>query len=111
MQHDADPARRELQAELFDRAAQDAGFRRALLADPTGTLERELGARLPAGIGLTVVEETPTRRYLVLPPRPARVEGELSDTELEAVAGGGGGAGILSAQGGVCPEVDLPYPP
>jgi hypothetical protein len=39
------------------------------------------------GVALTVVEETPTNRYLVLPPRPA-VGGELSDSELESVAGG-----------------------
>jgi hypothetical protein len=77
-----------IEAELAGRAAKDAAFRRTLLADTTGTLERELGVRLPAGVSVTVLEETPTSRYLVLPPVPTGAGGELSDDELEAVAGG-----------------------
>jgi hypothetical protein len=58
------------------------------VADPRGTLERELGVRMPDGVSLTVIEESPTSRYLVLPPAPRRDGGELSDTELESAAGG-----------------------
>src|SRR5688572_6841221 len=79
--------RHEVEAALIERATKDEAFRRALIADPTGTLEREIGAKAPEGFRLTVVEETPTHRYLVLPPRPAG-GGELSDSELESVAGG-----------------------
>ena len=57
--------RHELEAGLIERAAKDEAFRRALLADPTGTLERELGVRMPEGVALTVVEETPVSRYFV----------------------------------------------
>jgi Nitrile hydratase, alpha chain len=81
-------ARQAMEAELAGRAGRDAAFRRALAADPTGTLERELGVRLPEGVSLTVLEETPTSRYLVLPPRPAGGGGELSDEELDGVSGG-----------------------
>jgi hypothetical protein len=81
------PTRHELEAGLIERAAKDEAFRRALVADPRGTLERELGVRMPDGVGLTVIEETPTNRYLVLPAGPAAT-GELSDAELEAAAGG-----------------------
>jgi hypothetical protein len=84
-----DQARRELEAELVRRSAKDKAFRRALVADPRGTLERELGVKVPEGLGLTVLEETPARRYLVLPPAATGAAGELSDAELEAVAGGG----------------------
>jgi hypothetical protein len=84
----ASRTRREPEAGLIDRAAKDDAFRRALLDDPKGTLERELGVRLPAGVGLTVLEETATNRYLVLPTAPGRASGELSDAELEAAAGG-----------------------
>lgn len=38
-----------------------------------------------------MVEETPTRRYLVLPPTPRRAGGESSDAELDCVAGGTAG--------------------
>jgi hypothetical protein len=81
--------RRELEARLIEQASKDETFRRALVADPRGTLERELGVKVPEGFRLTVLEETPTRRYLVLPPAATGREGELSDAELEAVAGGG----------------------
>jgi hypothetical protein len=80
--------RREIEAGLIERAAKDEAFRRALVADPKGTLERELGVRMPDGVSLAIIEETPTRRYLVLPPAPRRDGGELSDTDLESVAGG-----------------------
>jgi hypothetical protein len=80
--------RRELEAALIEKAAKDAAFRRALVADPRGTLERELQAKMPEGCSLTVLEESPTQRYLVLPPAPSREGDALSDAELETVAGG-----------------------
>ena len=87
MQRDSNPSRRELEARLVERALKDSAFRRVLIDDPRGTLERELGVRVPEGTSLTVVEETPTRRYLVLPHRAPRGE-ELSDADLDAAAGG-----------------------
>ena len=80
--------RQELEAGLIERAAKDEAFRRALVEDPRGTLERELGVQVPEGVGLTVLEETPTTRYLVLPPAPRRDDSELSDADLDAAAGG-----------------------
>jgi hypothetical protein len=88
MQQDVGGSRRALEARLLERAREDTAFRRALIGDPKGTLERELGVTVPARVGLTVLEETPTARYLVLPPAPMRENSELSDKELEAVAGG-----------------------
>ena len=48
---------------------------------------------LPAGLKATVLEETPDELFLVLPLRPAKLvrrlrDDELSDTELNLVAGG-----------------------
>jgi hypothetical protein len=88
MQRDSNVSRRELEARLLDKAWKDAAFRRALLDDPKGTLERELEVRVPEGFSLTVLEETPTSRYVILPPRPRSGDVELSDAELDAVAGG-----------------------
>jgi hypothetical protein len=88
MAEQANVSRRELEARLLDKALKDAAFRRALVEDPRGTLERELGVTVPDGVGLTVLQETPTARYLVLPLAPSRGDGMLTDAELEAVAGG-----------------------
>ena len=80
----------EVRRTLIERSARDENFRRRLLDDPKGTVEQEFGTRLPEGIEIRVVEETPNVVYLVLPPKEsASAQGsELSDRELEAVAGG-----------------------
>lgn len=85
----------EARRQLIRRSADDEELRQRLLADPKGTAEEELGAELPEGIEIRVVEESADTIYLVLPPKPATSEkgGELSDRELESVAGGWGGSG------------------
>ena len=92
---------------LIERSMEDEELRRRLLADPKGTIEEEIGARLPEEIEVRVVEETPEVVYLVLPPRASVSEqgGELSDRELEVVAGGWGGGGTnynTCAVGDIC---------
>ena len=75
---------------LIQRSAQDENLRRRLLEDPKSAVEQEIGAKLPEGIEIRVVEETPETIYLVLPPTGSTSQrgNELSDRELEAVAGG-----------------------
>jgi hypothetical protein len=82
--------RAELERRLIERSLEDEEFRRRLLDDPKGAVEQEIGTRLPQEIKLRVVEESPDTIYLVLPRSlPLGGEGEeLSDPELEAVAGG-----------------------
>ena len=65
-------------------------------------MEQELGTPLPEGIEIRAVEETPDTIYLVLPSAsPVGQGGELSDQELEAVAGGGWAkAASVTTQGG-----------
>jgi hypothetical protein len=56
------------------------------------SLEEELGARLPKEVEVRAVEETPDTIYLVLPSASQVGEGgELSEEEIESVAGGGWG--------------------
>jgi hypothetical protein len=71
---------------LVGRAWQDEAFRRALVADPNGTLERDLGVRVPERVALAVVEETPTNRYIVLPPRPPSSDSEAGSWTIRGSA-------------------------
>ncbi len=81
--------RSEVERTLVQRSLEDDSFRQRLLDDPKGTVEQELGSRLPEGVEVRVVEESAQTIYLVLPSASAEGEGgELSDEELEAVAGG-----------------------
>ena len=86
MAEQAPRTRRDMEAEIIERALKDEGFARELRADTKAVIEREVG-KLPEGIEVKVVEETPDTLYLVLPahPSPGR---QLSDEELERVAGG-----------------------
>ncbi len=79
--------RRDIEARLIERAAKDAGYRQSLLGNPKSAIEGALGMPLPAGISVKVVEESADTLYLVLPPH-ADASGELSDAQLESVAGG-----------------------
>jgi hypothetical protein len=77
---------------IVQRSLQDEAFRQRLLDEPKGTLEQELGSALPQGAEVRVVEESSDTIYLVLPSASAIGQGvELSDQDLEAVAGGVGG--------------------
>jgi Nitrile hydratase, alpha chain len=83
--------RAEVERRLVERSLQDDAFRQRLLADPKAAVEEELGIQLPAEVQIRVVEETADTIYLALPSAsPIGEGGELSDQELDAVAGGEG---------------------
>lgn len=71
-------------AQIVARAWADDTFKSRLLSDPTAVL-REEGIDVPEGIEIRAVENTDKVAYLTLPPTPSE---ELSDEELESVAGG-----------------------
>ena len=83
--------RAEVELRLVERSLQDESLRQRLLADPKAAVEEELGTRLPEEVQVIAVEETADTIYLVLPSAsPVGDEGgELSDQDLEAIAGGG----------------------
>jgi hypothetical protein len=82
--------REQLERRLVQRSLEDESFRQRLLEDPKAAVEQELGTRLPEDVRVVAVEETAQTIYLVLPSSsPLGGEGsELSDRDLEAVAGG-----------------------
>ena len=82
-------SRAEMERRLVQRSLEDDAFRQRLLEDPKVAVEQELGTRLPEDVRVVAVEETAETIYLVLPSSsPLGEGGELSDRELEAVAGG-----------------------
>jgi hypothetical protein len=88
---------------LAQRSLEDEDFRQRLLEDPTAAVEQELGSPLPEGVEVRVVEESADTIYLVLPSASRVGEGgELSDRELDAVAGAGVVSWDLPCQTGLC---------
>jgi hypothetical protein len=80
----ADLTYRELSDAITVQALKDTNFRKELVADPTATFEKYSGQ--PAGTKVFVHENSASELHFVLPP-PIE-QGELSDEDLEKVAGG-----------------------
>jgi hypothetical protein len=95
-------SRDDIDRQVTERAARDPEFRRTLMADPRGTLQREFGIEMPENVQISVLEESPSQVYLVLP-QHVEYGGTLSDEELEKVAGADPSAyTCLVANGGNC---------
>jgi hypothetical protein len=71
---------------ILTKCWADSSFKQQLLADPAAVLKAE-GVDIPAGYTVHVLENTDKIINYVLPPNP---NAELSDSELESVAGGKG---------------------
>jgi hypothetical protein len=95
--------REQMERRLVQRSLQEDAFRRRLLEEPKRTVEEDVGTRLPEGVRVVAVEETAETIYLRLPSTsPLGEGGELSDRELEAVAGGGAWADPICASCDPC---------
>lgn len=71
-------------SNILAKCWSDTGFKQQLMADPTAVLKAE-GVEIPAGFTIRVLENTDKLINYVLPPNP---NADLSDAELESVAGG-----------------------
>ncbi len=76
----------ERDRELRGRAMRDEQFRQSLLRDPKGTLERELGAKIPAGVTIQVHEESENTVHFVVPGR-AKSAGGGPGKDVDDTAG------------------------
>ncbi len=87
--------------EVVKRAQTDSEFRQLCLTDPNLAAKEAIGKDLPEGFVLRFVENQGADLTVVLPD-PIDTSGELSEDELEQVAGGkcggscGGSCGISS---------------
>ncbi len=73
-------------------AAKDAEYRTALMKNPKKVLALQLNQELPDALKVVVVQDTADTLHLVVPYVPKEGE-ELSDADLESVAGGKGKGG------------------
>lgn len=73
--------------KVIEKAFADEAFKAKLLEEPKSAIAEEMGIDLPDSLQVHVYENTPLLKHIVLPANPATEE--LSDAELEAVAGGG----------------------
>jgi hypothetical protein len=82
-------AHQEALEQILTRAAVDLDFRRALLVDPRKAILEGLGVRIPASFRVKFIERDKNVDALIVLPDLQRLDDELDDCDLEAVAGGG----------------------
>jgi hypothetical protein len=81
--------RQQFEQRLIEKAMKDESFRKYLIENPDAAIEAETGIKTPETMKIIVLVEDPQTVYLVLPQNTAANDiMELSDAELEAVAGG-----------------------
>jgi len=80
-------AGRQFLEEMGLKASEDSEFKKALMQDPVNAVEKKLKVKLPKNIRITVLEEKPDELFIVIPHKGGA---ELSEAELESVAGGKG---------------------
>jgi hypothetical protein len=87
--------KRDLEVALIEKCWKDPEFKKQILADPKGMLERFVGKNLPGELKIFVHEENAETLHFSLPPAPTNAT-ELSDEDLEKVAGGTEVIAVLS---------------
>jgi hypothetical protein len=93
---------KKVKDEVAAQAVQDSDFRAALLKDPKAALADEYGLEPSffAKFNVRIVAEEPNELVITIP--AASADGELTDDQLEAVAGG---AAFIAAVGAVAAAV------
>ena len=74
----------EKMAEVLTRSVSDIEFRQQLITNPRAALSRHFGKEIPESFQIRFVESNGTPTVVL----PDVATGELSEADLEAVAGG-----------------------
>ena len=88
----------------------DAAFRKLALTDPNAAIERVAGKPVPAGTRIKFVESEGAHFTIILPQMARSDVSELSDAELEQVAGGARCVGTCAASCAVTSTVTIGIP-
>jgi len=76
---------------IVKSALENPAYRAALLKDPKAVLAKQMNTELPSNLTVKVLQETADTIYLIAPYVAPKEGDELSDSDLERVAGGKGG--------------------
>ncbi|MUG97845.1 NHLP leader peptide family natural product precursor [Scytonema sp. UIC 10036] len=79
---------KEIQTRIIAQAWKDEAYKQELLNNSKSVIEREFNIQLPSDLQVCVMEENASTFYFILPARPNLENVELSEEQLEAVAGG-----------------------
>ena len=82
-------SRQQIEAHIIAKAWKDEAYKEELLSNPKSVYERELNVQFSPEVNVQVLEEDSQTFYFVLPVCPE--VNELSEEQLEAIAGGGDG--------------------
>lgn len=77
---------------VISKAWEDVNFRKSLIADPVKAIENLTGAKivLPEGKTLVINDQTDKSKvYVNIPSEPSIEDMELTEDQLETIAGGG----------------------
>ena len=79
--------RGQLLDKIVEQAQSNPTYYEQLMRDPRALMSRQLGTAIPESFKIKIIEEPPDTYYVVLPYK-AKEGAELSDQDLEKVAGG-----------------------
>ncbi len=79
----------QLLARIRERAATDLEFRNGMLTDPNRAIAKAFGVPIPDGLRIRAIERAADVDLLIVLPE-FRGNRELTDDELDIVAGGDG---------------------
>ncbi len=80
--------RKDIEARIIAKAWKDEAYKQKLLSNSKSVIGQEFNVQLPKEVSVQVMEENPTSLYFVLPARPEIFGQEISDEQLQAIAGG-----------------------